>query len=220
VYSRISHQVDWIQATVCPLSIAPPAEFNCASRVPPSGDPITVTVSIRFDEFPDETGWTLVDATSYIVIASRPAGYYDVDEYPRRTVQEDFTLIDGASYLFSIHDLYGDGMSNPGPGSYQIIVQDTGLVLESGGGNFGFVETVEFTAARAPTSEPSASPTDVPSSSPSDRPSARPSASPSALPSARPSASPSGSPTISMVRDTYLPARVVATCCDFLLQSY
>jgi hypothetical protein len=193
IFSRISNQIDWIQATVCSLSTVPPTEFNCASRDPsPTGDPITVTISIKFDNWPDETGWSVVDATNYGVVASRPAGYYDDDSFVRRAIQEDLTLVDGAIYLFSIHDLNGDGMSD-GEGKFEIIVKDTGLVLESGGNNFGLVRTVDFVAARAPTSEPSASPTDLPSSSPSSSPSSTPSI--SVAPSFSPTISPSGLPS-------------------------
>mmetsp|Transcript_50602 Transcript_50602/g.122109 ORF Transcript_50602/g.122109 Transcript_50602/m.122109 type:complete len:832 (-) Transcript_50602:50-2545(-) len=205
VYSRISDQVDWIQSAACALSSVPPTEFSCASREsPPTGDPITITVSIKFDDWPDETGWILVEATNYAVMANRPAGYYDDDSYIGRTVQEDLTLVDGASYLFSIHDLNGDGMSEGG-GQYEIIVKDTGLVLESIeiGENFGLVRTVDFVAARAPTSEPSQSPSDIPSASPSTSPSAAPSTSPSDVPSASPSVAPSASPTLSMAPSAF-----------------
>ncbi|KAL3909366.1 MAG: hypothetical protein SGILL_008115 [Bacillariaceae sp.] len=145
VYSRVSDQVDWIKSTVCSISAAAPREYNCDSdpRTPETNSEMTVTISITFDDWPDEIGWTLVDAKNFEVIADRPVGTYSEDKW-QQTVTESFSLTEEAYYIFSIHDKYGDGLCcDTKPGSFQITLDEQGTMLAQGGGNFGLVETIE-----------------------------------------------------------------------------
>ena len=54
-----------------------------------------------------------------------------------------FCLTPG-TYTFIMNDSYGDGLSDPGNGSFDFKLLN-GTILASGGGNFGFSITRTFT---------------------------------------------------------------------------
>ena len=83
-------------------------------------------------------------ATSEI-IAFQPIGHYSLlDKNATETVE----LIGDESYVFTIEDSFGDGLSQPSPGSYEIWQGETKLV--SGSGNFGSSESTGFTTLPGP----------------------------------------------------------------------
>ena len=100
-------------------------------------DGTDVTVTINLDNYPEETSWTLTDASGATVgsggtYGSQPDG---------STVSESFCLPDGC-YDFTINDSYGDGICcGYGNGSYS--VTGGGSTLASGG-SFGSTETTNF----------------------------------------------------------------------------
>ena len=101
-------------------------------------DGTNVTVTITLDNYPEETSWTLTDASGNTIgsggtYGSQPDG---------STVSETFCLTDGC-FDFTINDAYGDGICcQYGSGSYAVTDAD-GNVLVSGG-NFGDSETNNF----------------------------------------------------------------------------
>ena len=96
-----------------------------------------VSISITFDNYPEETSWSVTDANGATVASggtypSSPDG---------STFSEDLCLGDGC-YDFQINDTYGDGICcSYGNGSYT--VTSDGSVVASGGA-FASSETTNF----------------------------------------------------------------------------
>lgn len=110
-----------------------------------------VTLSIKFDNYPEETAWELYDA-NFTVIASGGladdgsiTGYAALGFADRETFTSNFCLAPG-DYTFVIYDDYGDGMytSATVSGDYSVKLAD-GTVLASGGGDFGTFQDTAFT---------------------------------------------------------------------------
>lgn len=97
-----------------------------------------VTLSITFDEYPEETSWEITDASGNIVYSGGP---YD-DQADGATINLTGCIPDGC-YNFTIFDSYGDGMCcSFGNGSYRFTTAD-GTVLASGG-TYTSSETTNF----------------------------------------------------------------------------
>jgi hypothetical protein len=100
------------------------------------GGTTQVTVSITFDNYPEETSWEIKDGST--VVAS--GGTYG-SQPDGSTLNIPVTLADGC-YDFIIYDSYGDGICCAyGSGSYT--VSDSGGTLASGG-SFTSSETTPF----------------------------------------------------------------------------
>ncbi len=107
---------------------------------PPPGDCQTgdIYLSITFDNYPEETGWTLknsvgttIDSASYS--SSNPDG---------STVTKTFSSLAIDDYTFTITDAYGDGICcSYGNGSYSLS-SDDGVIFS--GGSFGSSEATAF----------------------------------------------------------------------------
>jgi Zn-dependent metalloprotease/chitodextrinase len=107
---------------------------------PPPGDCQTgdIYLSITFDNYPEETGWTLknssgttIDSASYS--SSNPDG---------STVTKTFSNLAVDDYTFTITDAYGDGICCAyGNGSYTLS-SDAGVIFS--GGSFGSSEATAF----------------------------------------------------------------------------
>ena len=96
---------------------------NCAPCV---CDGVDVTVSITFDNYPEETSWQITDGGSVVAsggtYASSPDG---------STLEVSQCLPDGC-YTFTIFDSYGDGICcSYGSGSY-VATDEFGNILASG----------------------------------------------------------------------------------------
>ena len=90
------------------------------------------TIDITTDGYPTESTWEIIDDNG-IVIASGSATTANAPQ-----AQATATLIAGACYAFNMYDSYGDGLSDPANGSYEV-KDATGTSIASGGGNFGFL---------------------------------------------------------------------------------
>jgi hypothetical protein len=111
-----------------------------------------VTLSIKFDNYPEETAWELYNS-NFSLIASGGfnaagtaiTGYAALGFADRSTFVSNFCLAPG-DYTFVIYDDYGDGMytSATVSGNYSLKLAD-GTTLASGGGNFGTNEVSTFT---------------------------------------------------------------------------
>ena len=152
VYARISDQIDWIRSTTCQISDNAPPEFRCEDYsnidFPDPGnsasdESVPVTIVIQFDDFPQETGWSISDAQTGVVIIEVPPGTYSGE---RSRVQETVFLAPGVRFFFNIDDSYGDGLCCNVPGNFMLFLGRTpdGEVLLSGGGEFSSRLTLEF----------------------------------------------------------------------------
>jgi hypothetical protein len=90
------------------------------------------TIDITTDGYPTESTWEIIDDNG-TVIASGSATTANAPQ-----AQATATLIAGACYAFNMYDSYGDGLSDPANGSYEV-KDATGTSIASGGGNFGFL---------------------------------------------------------------------------------
>ena len=107
---------------------------NCA---PCSCIGTDVTITINFDNYPEETSWTITNAGGSVVASG--GTYGSQPDGSTLTITE--CLADGC-YDFTINDTYGDGICCAyGSGSYT--VTGGGITLASGG-TFGSSETTNF----------------------------------------------------------------------------
>jgi Trypsin len=143
----------WIRKTTCAFSEYPPDYFECdqfESEAPsmaptsptispqPTVQQVPLTLTIRFDMFPEETGWEMWDETEQILYDSRPAGTYNAS-YLDSMATETIWVHHGNNYTFMITDSKDNGMSRWGI-LYELLapVQD-GLfytTLVNGNGDF------------------------------------------------------------------------------------
>lgn len=108
---------------------------SCASACPCFGT--QVTVSITFDNYPEETSWSLRDASGAVVAQGGTYG----SQPDGSTINETICLADGC-YDFVINDQYGDGICcSYGNGSYSVTAGGTELAT---GGTFTQSETTNF----------------------------------------------------------------------------
>ena len=96
-----------------------------------------VNFKIAFDAWASECSWLLKNASNVTIASSLPYA----NGLASFTTQ--FCLTPG-TYTFIMNDSYGDGLSDPGNGSFDFKLLN-GTILASGGGNFGFSITRTFT---------------------------------------------------------------------------
>jgi len=110
-----------------------------------------VVLSIKFDNYPEETAWDLRDSAGNVVASGgfnaagdAITGYAALGFADASTFITNFCLSAG-QYTFAIYDDYGDGMftSTAVQGSYTVKLG--GTTLASGGGDFGFFQETTFT---------------------------------------------------------------------------
>lgn len=103
-----------------------------------TGDCVDVTLTITFDNYPEETSWEITDDSGTVV--------YSGDSYGGQADGSTINLtgcIAYGCYDFTIYDSYGDGMCcSYGNGSYSFVT-DNGTVLASGA-SYGSSETTSF----------------------------------------------------------------------------
>jgi hypothetical protein len=124
---------------------------------------VDVTLTINFDDFPQETGWVITSVSTGEVVASEAVASYSP---LASTVTEVVTLVAGEEYVFLIEDSFGDGLCCPNAGNYVVTQGTTELV--SGGGDFESEQSTNFFALLVsselgPTTSPTqTSPTSAP----------------------------------------------------------
>lgn len=122
----------------------PPPPADCVA-----GD---VFLSITFDNYPEETAWTLKDGSGTTI----ESGSYSASNADGSTVTETFSGLLEDDYTFTITDAYGDGICcSYGNGSYTLSTDSVTIVS---GGSFGNSEATAFCieAGGADTQAPSA----------------------------------------------------------------
>ncbi len=96
-----------------------------------------ITLSINFDNYPEETSWTIKDNSGTTVASGGTYG----SQPDGSTLTETICLEDGC-YDFTIKDSYGDGICcSYGNGSYSLM---NGSQVIASGGNFGSSEITNF----------------------------------------------------------------------------
>ncbi|WP_299332602.1 T9SS type A sorting domain-containing protein [uncultured Psychroserpens sp.] len=102
-----------------------------------------VNLSITFDNYPEETAWTLTNSGGQTVASGGTYG----NQADGSTYTEDLCLPDGC-YTFTITDAYGDGICcSYGNGSYSLT--DASGVLASGG-SFTSSQATDFCLGGSP----------------------------------------------------------------------
>ncbi len=106
----------------------------------------TVTVTITFDDYADETSWDLVNTLTSETVASG-SGY----DGSVPTITEDICVSSDQCYTFTIYDAYGDGICcDYGSGSYEVLYNGTSLAT---GGDFGSEEATMGIGTGCPTND-------------------------------------------------------------------
>tara|TARA_B100000809_G_scaffold266332_1_gene328553 strand:- start:9452 stop:13222 length:3771 start_codon:yes stop_codon:yes gene_type:complete len=100
-----------------------------------SGD---ISLSITFDNYPEETAWTLKNSSGTTVASAS----YSTANPDGSTVNETFTGLAVDDYIFNITDVYGDGICcSYGSGSYTLSSSAGSFKT---GGDFGSSEATPF----------------------------------------------------------------------------
>eukprot|EP00546_Thalassionema_frauenfeldii_P012083 CAMPEP_0178917076 /NCGR_PEP_ID=MMETSP0786-20121207/13036_1 /TAXON_ID=186022 /ORGANISM="Thalassionema frauenfeldii, Strain CCMP 1798" /LENGTH=473 /DNA_ID=CAMNT_0020590567 /DNA_START=21 /DNA_END=1442 /DNA_ORIENTATION=- len=198
VYSRISGQIDWIQAGICELSPS-----SCTSQGGPGNGPgkVAIRLDITYDAYVRETGWSFQQNGQTVVEQRQGA----INESGNTIYQ--IRLSPGAT-TFRITDAYADGICcNFGNGRYTIYGPDN-QVLASSNGQYGSGEVKGFTvpgeggdnptttgvpATRAPTRAPTLAPTRAPTREPTLRPTSGGTTTATRAPTRAPTGQPTGS---------------------------
>ena len=99
-----------------------------------------VSLSITFDNYPEETAWSIVNASGTTIASG---GTY-ASQADGSTLTVAVGCLDDGCYDFIITDAYGDGICcSYGNGSYSLTNTDTGIILASGA-SFTSSETTNF----------------------------------------------------------------------------
>lgn len=152
VYSRISGGIDWIKQNICAMSSDPPTFCGIGTGTGSTGGSnstsITkrVTIEVKHDNYPTETGWILKDSTGK-TFASQATGSVTTDG---ALVSKSVSLPAG-TYTFSMTDYYGDGICCSYGYGYFKITADDGTVLVSDNGQFSSSITKTFDIATSTT---------------------------------------------------------------------
>ncbi len=107
---------------------------------PPPGDCQVgnIYLSITFDNYPEETGWTLKNSAGTIIDSAN----YSTANPDGSTVTKTFSSLSAGDYTFTITDVYGDGICcSYGNGSYTLS-SDAGVIVS--GGSFGSSQATGF----------------------------------------------------------------------------
>jgi len=103
-----------------------------------------ISLTINFDDYPDETTWKILNSNGVILFSGTGYDYYYYEnyEYGYTNVNATYCLPNGC-YDFVIDDYEGDGICcGYGTGNYTL-VDNSGAILASGG-QFGYSETTNF----------------------------------------------------------------------------
>ncbi len=109
-------------------------------------NPSSLLLEINFDDYPNETSWSLVSSTSGEV-------YFSDGPYNTDIVQfiKSFCLDPDECYIFTIYDSLGDGICcDYGEGNYTLLANNKEIIY-FGDGKFGDEESIEFCGDFTPT---------------------------------------------------------------------
>ena len=106
VYARVSAASEWIKQQICELSKTPPSHCSCTRYN--AHLCVEIQITILYDSYPTETGWSLKRTSDGASVVSFPVGsisgsYLTAISYPVKVLS--------GSYLVDLQDSYGDGVS-------------------------------------------------------------------------------------------------------------
>lgn len=153
------------RATAAPTPGPTPAPTPAPTPCPASST-ATVDVQINTDNYPSETGFTLMNMCTSTMVGEMVAGTYTA---AGAAYTESYCVPENTQFSFTITDTYGDGICcGYGTGSYSIYYSSSGETKGSpSGGAFGSSETVLIGTCGggpntpSPTGQPTPSPTQV-----------------------------------------------------------
>ena len=121
------------------------------STTPPTATDTQITLQIRLDAFPQETGWSIVEERTGRILRAVRFGAYG-QEYENQVVTETFSVLPEEQYLLEMLDLWGDGLNGDGQATVYLgsDVDDT-LILTRNGGRFGSSSKQYFSTSIADT---------------------------------------------------------------------
>jgi hypothetical protein len=117
------------------------------------GDYESLTLTISFDEFPEEIGIELRSRNGTLIFY-RPPRFY-IDEALVSTVETIVLLAEADEYILTVFDVYGDGMEKGFDAGYSL--EHGSILLASSDFETGFSENVSFAigfAESSPTTAP------------------------------------------------------------------
>ncbi len=111
--------------------------FYLKTEAPPACE--NVTLSITFDDYPEETSWEIKDSNGNTVFSGGP-----YSNEPDRSTKTIHMCLNPGCYTFTIKDSYGDGICcSYGNGSYRLVKDADNTVIASGG-SFRSSESTNF----------------------------------------------------------------------------
>eukprot|EP00980_Cylindrotheca_fusiformis_P006432 scaffold1375_cov137-Cylindrotheca_fusiformis.AAC.21 len=205
VYSRVSSAEGWIKSVACdswrmsasfcdPLQPSPPTASPTPSPLTCSGTELKFDFTLNTDRFGTETSWDVVNSQGAEVLSGGDLS----SEQMYNTRQ----CIPNGCYTMTIHDTFGDGLSEGGTDTGYKLVIDDSVEQEAGGKNFGFNEDFEFgncsrqspPPTPPPTRRPTSPPTPPPTKPRTPPPTPRPTPTPTPPPTSPPTSPPTDSP--------------------------
>jgi hypothetical protein len=102
-----------------------PSQFPTCTPIP-----VTCTLFIKFDDFPEELGWSIKRVDTGEVIASRSIGHYGFDSVA--ATEEIELLSEGIEYILEVEDEWNDGFGD----GYLTLAQEGRVTLAYGGSDF------------------------------------------------------------------------------------
>ena len=175
MYSRISNKYQWIRDLVCAWAEKPPASYGCVSKPErPKKTERPVTVEIRLDRFPKETGWLIRSeygkTNSYIAIGTYSD--YTGKSTKDKTVATIVQLEEDTKYELIMLDAYGDGLKFDG-GYYKLWLGNApfmGIQLDSGSTYGKYIKHPFYVPKNVATKQPTPAPNLPPQDSPAESP--------------------------------------------------
>jgi trypsin len=126
VYARVSGVKDWIDATLCELASTPPA--SCGQIQTNTGNNVVV-IEVKYDDFPEETGWTLRDSAGTLIASQATGSFLTFGGFVSKTV-----FVTEGDYTFEMTDTKSDGICCEfGIGEFKITVNGEPVAVGDNG---------------------------------------------------------------------------------------
>jgi trypsin len=134
VYARTSGAEGWIKQEICNLASTKPGWCSSVNG-------LSATLTIKYDKFPEEFAWTLVDSVTGESVAAQGSGSVTS---PFLLYVKTVSLIKGHRYTLTMSDANGDGMCCSNGNGY-VEVESNGASLLNNWLAFGNSYQTDFT---------------------------------------------------------------------------
>jgi hypothetical protein len=139
--NAVSMKINLVNSAVNPVSSEIISQLNQAQVM--VSDSTNGVLTVRFDNYPEDISWSLIDETDALTILS-DSNYVITNSI----ISQNFTAVNGHCYAFKMTDSYGDGLCcGSGQGYYELkignlrILRENEFTFESGT-KFNFEEGV------------------------------------------------------------------------------